>query len=148
MNIKSEAFSNGKSIPIQYTCDGENIQPPLLISDAPKGTKSFALIMDDPDSSVGIWTHWLLWNIPPDTKELTGKNIPQGSLQGETTFGTTHYGGPCPKKGNHRYFFKLYALDSLLNLPAGSKKEALIKAMKEHILGEAELYGWYESRTK
>ena len=148
MNIKSPAFNNGKSIPSQYTCDGEDINPELVFSDVPTGAKSLALIMDDPDSPTGIWTHWLLWNIPPTTKEINEGKVPRGVVQGETTFGAAHYGGPCPGKGNHRYFFKLYALDTILDLSTGSEKDTLVEAMKGHIVSEAEMYGWYESRTK
>lgn len=148
MKISSPVFDNGKSIPSRYTCDGENINPQLVFSDVPASAKSLALIVDDPDSPTGIWTHWLLWNIPQNTKEIGEGKIPRGAVQGETTFGAAHYGGPCPGKGNHRYFFKIYALDIILSLPATSEKDALIKAMKGHIIAEAEMYGWYESRSR
>lgn len=146
MTIKSSAFNNGKSIPSQYTCDGEDTNPQLMFSDVPESAKSLALIMDDPDSPTGIWTHWLLWNISPNTKEIFEGKVPRGALQGETTFGAAHYGGPCPGKGNHRYFFKLYALDTVLNVKAGTGKDALVDAMKGHILTETEMYGWYERK--
>lgn len=146
MTIKSLAFNNGKSIPSQYTCDGEDTSPQLMFSDVPAGAKSLALIMDDPDSPTGIWTHWLLWNISPTTKEIGEGKIPRGAVQGETTFGASRYGGPCPGKGNHRYFFKLYALDTILNIKVGAEKEALVDAMKGHILTETEMYGWYERK--
>lgn len=148
MNIKSPTFNNGKSIPSQYTCDGEGVNPELVFSDVPTGAKSLALIMDDPDSPTGIWTHWLLWNISPNIKEISEGKVPRGAVQGETTFGASHYGGPCPGKGNHRYFFKLYALDTMLNIPAGTVKDKFIEIMKGHIIAEAEMYGWYERKKQ
>ncbi|MBI5817281.1 MAG: YbhB/YbcL family Raf kinase inhibitor-like protein [Candidatus Yonathbacteria bacterium] len=148
MKISSSAFNNGKSIPEQYTCDGENMNPALMLSDLPKSAKSLALIIDDPDSPTGVWTHWLLWNISPTIKEIGEGKVPRGAVQGETTFGSTHYGGPCPGKGNHRYFFKLYALDTAFDLPAGSEKDKLMEAMKSHILSETEMYGWYERKKQ
>ena len=148
MKINSLAFNNGKSIPSQYTCDGEGVNPELVFSDVPTGAKSLALIMDDPDSPTGIWTHWLLWNISPNIKEISEGKVPRGAVQGETTFGASHYGGPCPGKGNHRYFFKLYALDTMLNIPAGTVKDKFIEIMKGHIIAEAEMYGWYERKKQ
>ena len=148
MNIKSPTFNNGKSIPSQYTCDGEGVNPELVFSDVPTGAKSLALIMDNPDSPTGIWTHWLLWNISPNIKEISEGKVPRGAVQGETTFGASHYGGPCPGKGNHRYFFKLYALDTMLNIPAGTVKDKFIEIMKGHIIAEAEMYGWYERKKQ
>ncbi len=148
MTIKSSAFNNGKSIPSQYTCDGKDINPQLMFSDVPESAKNLALVMDDPDSPTGIWTHWLLWNISPNTKEISEGKVPRGAIQGETTFGVSHYGGPCPGKGNHRYFIKLYALDTILNIPAGTVKDKLIETMKGHIIAEAEMYGWYERKKQ
>ena len=148
MKINSLAFNNGKSIPSQYTCDGEGVNPELVFSDVPTGAKSLALIVDDPDSPTGIWTHWLLWNIPPSIKEIAEGKVPRGAVQGETTFGASRYGGPCPGKGNHRYFFKLYALDTMLNIPAGTVKDKFIEIMKGHIIAEAEMYGWYERKKQ
>ena len=148
MKINSPVFNNGKSIPEQFTCDGKDINPQLVFSDVPANTKGLALIMDDPDSPTGTWTHWLLWNISPNTKERGEGKIPRGAVQGKTNFGAAAYGGPCPGKGNHRYFFKLYALDVMLTIPAGSGKDILVEAMKGHILSEAEMYGWYESRSR
>lgn len=148
MKINSPAFNNGKSIPEQYTCDGKDINPQLVFSDVPASAKSLALIIDDPDSPTGIWTHWLLWNILPNTKEISEGKVPRGAVQGKTNFGAATYGGPCPGKGNHRYFFKLYALDTMLTIPAGSGKEVLVEAMKGHILSEAEMYGWYERKKQ
>lgn len=124
------------------------MNPALMLSDLPKSAKSLALIIDDPDSPTGVWTHWLLWNISPTIKEIGEGKVPRGAVQGETTFGSTHYGGPCPGKGNHRYFFKLYALDTAFDLPAGSEKDKLMEAMKSHILSETEMYGWYERKKQ
>lgn len=148
MEIHSPIFKSGDDIPPQYTCDGEDINPPLTFDAIPVDAKSLVLIMDDPDSPTGTWTHWLLWNISPTIKEVGEGSVPRDAVQGETTFSATRYGGPCPGKGNHRYFFKLYALDSMVNLPVGSGKDRLMDAMKGHILAETEMYGWYESRSR
>ena len=110
--LKSPAFENGAEIPSRYTCDGENINPTLIIENVPEGVKSLVLIMDDPDATGGAtWDHWLLWNIPPETKEISENSVPAGAIQGKTSWGTNKYGGPCPPKGSspHRYMFKLYA---------------------------------------
>ncbi|MDO8556843.1 MAG: YbhB/YbcL family Raf kinase inhibitor-like protein [Candidatus Jorgensenbacteria bacterium] len=145
--IKSSVFKPGEQIPAKYTCDGDDISPMLEIKNAPVGTVSFALIVDDPDATRGIpWDHWILWNIRGGTQYIMEDTIPEGSVQGATSFsGKVRYGGPCPPKGNppHRYVFKLYALDSVLDIPAGSIKDALLKAMEGHILGTAELIGLY-----
>lgn len=148
MDIKTNAFKNGKEIPARYTCDGVNINPPLTISDVPEDAKALALIVDDPDSFAGVWTHWLAWNIPPETKEIGEGSVPKGAIEGVTSFSTTGYGGPCPQKGNHRYFFKLYALDAVLDLQSGAAKEELIESMRGHILTEAEVYGHYERKKQ
>lgn len=143
MKINSSAFKQGESIPKKYTCQGEDVSPPLTFHDIPKGTKSFALIMDDPDAPMGTFDHWLAWNIPGDTKELAEGVVL--SEQGINHFKKTRYGGPCPPPGKpHRYYFKVYALDSLITLPKGSTKQQLKEAIKEHILGEAELMGIFQ----
>src|SRR3989338_7500309 len=129
----SQAYCDAILFPLLNASDGEGVNPELVFSDVPTGAKSLALIMDNPDSPTGIWTHWLLWNIPPTTKEINEGKVPRGVVQGETTFGASHYGGPCPGKGNHRYFFKLYALDGALTIPTGSKKDTLMEAIKGHI---------------
>ena len=143
MKITSPAFKNNSSIPLLYTCDGKNINPPLLISATPKETKSLALIVDDPDAPVGLWVHWIVWNIPPDAKEIKENSVPEGSIEGMTNFGKSGYGGPCPPSGEHRYFFKLYALDSELNIPPTADKMALEDAMIGHVLEKTELLGLY-----
>ena len=142
MKITSPAFKHEENIPSEYTCDGKDAIPVLQISDAPSNTKSFALIVDDPDAPMGTWDHWILWNIPANTKTITG---PTG-VAGRNSWGRTNYGGPCPPSGVHRYFFKLYALDTMLELPQGSPKPALEKAMKGHVLAEAVLMGKYQRK--
>ncbi len=146
--ITSPAFSTGQPIPAKYTCDGQDISPPLHWSDESTGTQSFALVMDDPDAPVGTWVHWVLFNVPADLRDLPEKAAPpKGSLEGKNSWGRLGYGGPCPPSGTHRYFFKLYALDTTLNLASGASKEQLLKAMEGHILAQAELMGVY-SRKK
>ena len=142
--LTSTAFAAGEPIPAKYTCDGADISPPLAWSDPPQGTQSLALIMDDPDAPVGTWDHWILFNIPADTRDLPEQaSPPSGSVDGKNSWGRTGYGGPCPPRGTHRYFFKLYALDTPLNLPAGVDKAQLLQAMEGHILAQAELMGTY-----
>lgn len=146
--ITSTAFSLNGKIPSKYTCDGDDVSPALNWSAGPSGTKSFALISDDPDAPVGTWVHWIVWNIPPDTTGLpegvaAKDTLPNGMRQGLTDFQRVGYGGPCPPSGTHRYFFKLYALDTLLDIPARATKADVEKAMKGHVLGEAQLIGLY-----
>ncbi|MBN2516539.1 MAG: YbhB/YbcL family Raf kinase inhibitor-like protein [Deltaproteobacteria bacterium] len=148
MEIKSTAFENDGMIPGLYTCDGEDISPPLEWHDAPDGTQSFSLICDDPDAPMGIWVHWVVYDIPSNVNTLpehapSEKELTNGGKQGRSDFGTIGYGGPCPPSGTHRYFFKLYALDSYVDLQPGATKEQLLKAMKGHILGESTLIGNY-----
>lgn len=146
--LTSPAFVSGQPIPAKYTCDGQDISPPLQWYDAPKDTQSFALIMDDPDAPAGDWVHWLLFNLPADLQEVAEKAaLPQGSETGKNSWGRFKYGGPCPPRGTHRYFFKLYALNTTLNRAAGNSKAHLLKAMEGHILAQAELMGTY-SRQK
>ncbi|MDP3998544.1 MAG: YbhB/YbcL family Raf kinase inhibitor-like protein [bacterium] len=143
LTLKSPAFNHNDSIPSKYTCQGENINPPLEISGIHPATKSIALIVDDPDAPAGTWVHWTGWNIPPTTKDIL-ENSRLNGTEGTTSFGKPGYGGPCPPSGTHRYFFKLYALDTTLELPSTAKKEELEKAMKEHILDKTELIGLYQ----
>ena len=145
MKLTSPEFPNFGYVSSKHTCDGENINPELRIEDAPMKAKSLALIMDDPDAPRGTWVHWVVWNIPADTKMIAKGNEPEG-VQGKTDFGTTGHGGPCPPSGIHRYFFKLYALDVSLNLREGSTKKDLENAMKGHIMEKAELVGLYKRR--
>lgn len=143
MNIKSPVFQNNNFIPKKYTCDGDNVNPPLEITGIPENTKSLSLIIDDPDSSGGSWTHWLVWNINPETTEFRENNVPTMAVEGLTSFDKFNYGGPCPHSGTHRYLFKLYALDIVLTLPRRTDKIALEKAMAGHVVDEAELIGLY-----
>jgi Raf kinase inhibitor-like YbhB/YbcL family protein len=148
MKLKSSAFENNGKIPGKYTCDSENINPPLEISDIPENTKSLVLIMDDPDvpktiRQDGMWVHWVVFNIPPSIKKINENSQPEGT-KGAGTSGKLNYSGPCPPDREHRYFFKLYALDTKLNLKEGSAKEQVEKAMKSHVLTEAVLIGKYE----
>ncbi|MBI5754042.1 YbhB/YbcL family Raf kinase inhibitor-like protein [Candidatus Peregrinibacteria bacterium] len=142
MKITSTAFANNGNIPSKYTCDGANINPPLSFSEIPAAAKSLALISDDPDAPMGTWVHWTIWNIDPKTGSIAENSKPAG-IEGTTSFGNTGYGGPCPPSGVHHYHFKLYALDTKLNLPISAKKTDLEKAMQKHILAQADLIGLY-----
>lgn len=149
MQISSTAFSAGETIPKKFTCDGPDASPKLTWSAPPEKTQSFALIMDDPDAPVGTWVHWVLYDLPADTRELAEgvpkqEQLPNGARQGRNDFGKIGHGGPCPPPGKpHRYFFKLYALDTKLNLKAGASKADVERAMKGHILAQGELIGKY-----
>ena len=143
MKFESSAFKQGQPIPKKYTCEGQDVSPPLVIQNIPEGTQSLVLIVDDPDAPSGTFDHWIAWNISPETTSLSeGANVPN---QGKNGFRDTRYRGPCPPPGKpHRYFFKLYALKSMLNLPDGSSKAQVEKAMQEHVLEKAEFYGTYQ----
>lgn len=143
MQIDSPAFEHHNSIPKKYTCEGQNVSPPLNIHDIPKGTKSLALIVDDPDAPSGIFVHWVVWNIAPDTTMIAeGAHVVN---QGKNHYREVGYKGPCPPPGApHRYFFKLYSLDTRIDLSNGSSKEQLEDAMEGHILGRAEIVGTYQ----
>lgn len=143
MEFKSDAFANGQSIPMKYTCTGNNVSPALTWNNAPSGTQSFALIVDDPDAPAGTWVHWVLYNIPAGTTELPESADPSSFSAGKNSAGHMSYDGPCPPSGTHRYFFKLYALDSTLSLSPGATKEQLLDAMKGHILAQGELMGTF-----
>jgi Raf kinase inhibitor-like YbhB/YbcL family protein len=144
-SLTSPAFSQGEEIPARFTADGADVSPELRIGDPPGGTVTFALIMDDPDAPMGTWVHWVVWNIPGAARSVPEGTLPEGSTEGRNSWGRTGYGGPSPPKGTgvHRYFFKLYALDTRLELPPTADKAALLDAMKGHVLGEAELMGTY-----
>lgn len=151
IKLTSPAFEGGGMIPPKYTADGEDVSPPLKWDAVPEGTKSLALINDDPDAPVGTWVHWVIYNIPPDTRGLVENVPPQGTLQdgscqGTNDFGRIGYGGPAPPRGTHRYFFKIYALDAKLALPPGAKKSELLNAMEGHLLGKGELIGKYSRK--
>ncbi len=143
MKITSTAFKHNGDIPRKYTCDGDDVNPQLTISGIPKEAKTLVLIMDDPDATKGIWVHWLVWNINSNIKEIPENTLPANSKQGTTDFGGVGYGGPCPGSGKHRYFFKLYALDTNLDLPPITDKAKLEKTMQGHIIAKAELIGLY-----
>lgn len=148
LSLSSSAFAPGQSIPAKYSCRGQNISPALAWADAPAGTKSFALIVDDPDAPMGTWVHWVLFNIPASANGLpeaigAGAQFADGSLQGKNSSGRLGYDGPCPPSGTHRYFFKLYALDISLDLSSGAGKDQLLKAMQGHILAQGELMGTF-----
>lgn len=148
IKISSTAFENGGSIPVKYTCDGEDVSPPLNWEGVPREAVSLALICDDPDAPMGTWVHWVLFNIPPDVRELP-ENVPSqptldnGAVHGINDFRNYGYGGPCPPGGTHRYFFKLYALDTKLDLKPGATKAQLLDALEGHILAQGELMGKY-----
>jgi Raf kinase inhibitor-like YbhB/YbcL family protein len=144
MKLSSPAFENGGRIPKQYTCDGKNVNPPLRIENAPSNAKSFALVLDDIDAPRGTYVHWIVWNIDPDLKEMKENSVPEGGVQGMNDFKKRNYGGPCPPGRAHKYVFKIYALDTLLNLNCNGTKKDLEKAMGGHILSQAELAGSYK----
>jgi Raf kinase inhibitor-like YbhB/YbcL family protein len=134
-------------VPNLYTCHGKDISPPLQWSDPPQGTQSFVLIMDDVDAPAGVWDHWILYNIPPSTKALAEdiKKLPEGTLQGKNSWGNIGYRGPCPPTGKeHRYFFRLYALNSLLSLPSGADKKQVLELIPQHLLEKTELMVKYK----
>lgn len=147
MKISSSAFQEKGSIPAKYTCDGEDRIPPLTFAEVPAGARALALVMDDPDAPMGTWDHWVVWNMPPTTKEIAEGQAPQGVV-GRNSWGKSSYGGPCPPDREHRYFFKLYALDATLDLPASARKADLQKAMRGHVLAEAQLVGRYDRKRR
>jgi Raf kinase inhibitor-like YbhB/YbcL family protein len=142
MKITSSAFQQGGNIPSKFSCDGANTSPPLQVSDVPSGAKSLVLVVDDPDAPSGLFTHWTVWNIPPQTSTIAEGSTPKG-VQGTNDFGKSGYGGPCPPSGAHRYYFKIFALDRELDLPSGAKRSQLDTAMKGHVIAQGELMGRY-----
>ncbi|MBI2927267.1 MAG: YbhB/YbcL family Raf kinase inhibitor-like protein [Verrucomicrobia bacterium] len=152
MKLTSTAFTDGQAIPVKHTCLGADVSPALRWTDVPVGTKSLALICDDPDAPVGTWVHWVLWGLPPSATELpekvpTSETLPSGAKQGLNDFRRIGYGGPCPPAGKpHRYFFKLYALDADLPLKPRATKQDLEAALQGHILAQAQLLGTYQRR--
>jgi len=150
-SITSAAFKEGEMIPQKYACDGQNISPPLKWNSVPSNVKSLALIVDDPDAPAGIWVHWVIFNIPPAMTELSENvpakdSLPDGALQGKNSSRDIGYEGPCPPGGTHRYYFKLYALDTTLKLSSGITKADLLKAMEGHIVAQAQLMGRYSRK--
>lgn len=143
MEITSSAFENAGAIPSKYTCDGENIIPPLTISGVPSEAASLAIVFDDQDAPGGTWVHWLAWNIDPKTKEIKEGQTPENAIEGYTSFESNGYGGPCPHSGIHRYFFRIYALDAMLEIHPNSDKTLLEMAMKDHVVDQATLFATY-----
>lgn len=151
ITVTSTAFTEGGMIPSKYTCDGDDISPPLALAGIPADAKSLALISDDPDAPMGTWVHWVLYNLPPDTRELpentpSDETLTSGARHGVTDFGRFGYGGPCPPSGTHRYYFKVYALDSMLGISGRVTKKELLTAMEGHVLAEGQLMGKYKRR--
>lgn len=153
MRIFTPAFGEGGPIPAKYTCDGDNVSPPLEWADVPANTRALALIMDDPDAPSGLFLHWLLYDIPETENGLTeGVGIENaivgGGTQGRNGWGKVAYGGPCPPSGTHRYYLRLYALDGPLGLPAGASRSDVEEAMRGHVLAEAQWMGRYERAAR
>jgi Raf kinase inhibitor-like YbhB/YbcL family protein len=152
MQLTSNAFKEGQPIPVQYTCDGKDVSPPLQWTGAPANTRSLALIADDPDAPAGTWVHWVLYDLPASATELAedtpkSQHLSGGAKQGLNDFRRLGYGGPCPPPGKpHRYFFKLYALDTRLELKPGATKAEVERALQNHILGQAQLMGTYQRK--
>lgn len=143
LNVTSSSFGSSQLIPKKHTCDGDDVNPPLSIGGVSEGTKSLVLVVDDPDAPMGTWVHWVVWNIP-QTDRMEENTVP--GVEGLNDFGKHSYGGPCPPSGTHRYFFKLYALDTKLSLPSNSRKKDVENAMKGHVLAKGELVGLYSRR--
>ena len=158
LTISAPAFAPGQPIPEQYTCQGADQSPELVWSSVPEGTQSLALIVDDPDAPAGTWVHWVVYNLPPESRGLpvgasaanpaasaASSQLPAGAQQGKSSFNRQDYGGPCPPSGSHRYFFKLYALDTTIS-GEGLDANALRKAMDGHVLAQGELMGTYQKK--
>lgn len=152
LTLTSTAFDSGEAIPRKYSCDGQDISPPLSWDSAPKGTESFVIVCDDPDAPAGTWDHWIVYNIAASVDSLAegvspGGGLPDGCVEGENSWGRADYGGPCPPGGTHRYMFRLYALDTVLDLGSRSVGKKLVeKGMEGHILAQSELMGTYSRR--
>ena len=149
ITLMSDVFDEGEMIPARHTCDDINVSPPLRWDSLPERTISFAILCEDPDAPMGIWTHWIIFNISPDIMELSAEikneeKLEKGMIQGINDFGYAGYGGPCPPEGEkHRYFFRIYALDTTLNIGPGAKREEFLKALNENVLDEGQLMGIY-----
>ncbi|MDF1500214.1 MAG: YbhB/YbcL family Raf kinase inhibitor-like protein [Anaerolineales bacterium] len=144
--VESIAYKEGDEIPVRFTCEGEDLSPPIAWSGVPEDTTSFALVMEDPDAPIGTWVHWVVYNLPAETNDLpagvgSGSGLPDGAFHGKNSWGDAVYGGPCPPGGTHRYFIYVFALDTVLDLPAGASSDILRDTMKGHILGQAQLMG-------
>jgi Raf kinase inhibitor-like YbhB/YbcL family protein len=146
LTISSPVFNHGEAIPVRFSCDGTDASPPLVIGKIPPTARSLALIMDDPDAPVGTWVHWVVWNIPVQTREIPENSLPHGAIQGRNDWKRNSYGGPCPPSGTHRYYFRLFALDTSLQLTSSTTKADLERAMQGHVLARGELMGIYRRR--
>lgn len=147
VKVTSSVFQEGANIPSKFSCDGANSSPPLQISDVPSEAKSLVLIVDDPDAPSGLFTHWIVWNISPQTSTIAEGSVPKG-VQGISDFGKSGYGGPCPPSGTHRYYFKIFALDRELDLPFGARRGQLDAAIKGHVIAQGELMGRYSKQKR
>jgi len=145
ITVSAPAFAAGKAIPTQFAYKQQNLSPELRIGNVPANAKSLVLIVDDPDASMGLWTHWLVWNLPANTTDIPEGKLPPNAVQGKNNFGNVRFDGPAPPFGTHRYFFHVYALNTVIALPAGSSRSALEAAMKGHVVGEGETYGVYSA---
>ncbi len=145
LQIVSPAFRDGAAIPIQYTCRGQNVNPPLNFISVPSGTRSLTLIMHDPEAPVGDYVHWIVWDIPASTETVAVNSVPVGAVQGLNSNGQNGYIGPCPPSGTHRYMFELYTLDSNLSLPANTTRDQLVKAMQGHVIEQHTLTGLFSA---
>src|ERR1041385_5652283 len=148
MKITSSAFQEGGNIPSRFSRDGQNVNPALRIEGTPSDAKSLLLIMDDPDAPVGLFTHWLVWNIDPKTTEIAEKSVPKGAVQGTNDYPGRGYDGPQPPSGTHRYYFRIIALDKKLDLPSGAKRKELDKAMSGHVIAQGEYMGRYSHKER
>ena len=146
ISITSPSFQASGDIPAKFTCNGTNVSPELQISSVPNEAKSLVLIVDDPDAPRGLFTHWIVWNIDPKTTRVAENSAPTAGVQGINDFGKRNYGGPCPPSGTHRYFFKIFALDTKLELKPGARRAELDAAMRGHILAQGELMGRYSHK--
>src|SRR2546423_14465517 len=146
MKITSSDFSEGGMIPGKYAKQGQNVNPPLRIEGAPAETKSLLLIVDDPDAPVGLFTHWLVWNIDPKTTEIAENSVPKGAVQGTNDYPGSGYDGPQPPSGTHRYYFKIFALDQMLDLKSGAKRKEVDAAMQGHVITQGELMGRFSHK--
>jgi len=146
LTVSSPGFSQGEAIPARHTCDGNDTSPAIVIDGVPPATRSLALVMDDPDAPMGTWVHWVVWNIPPQTREIPEHSLPPQASQGKNDWHRNTYGGPCPPSGTHRYFFRAYALDTVLKLGNSTTKADLERAMQGHVLAKGELMGTYRRR--
>ncbi len=146
LKITAPAFQEGAMIPDRFSRNGQNVNPKLRVEGAPENAKSLVLIVDDPDAPAGLFTHWLVWNISPKATDISEGSVPNGAVQGTNDFHGLGYDGPQPPSGTHRYYFKIFALDTTLNLARGAKREALEEAMKGHVVGEGQVIGRYSKK--